>query len=312
MVVRMAHRRSWNRQGQLLWILQRAFLRYLPMPLPAVTDVEAWKKQAMEMVNRGAWPRSWHLRCLDAMSYNLANLKELIHLRGQQGLELSFLEDGQTLMAVQTLKKKPKKVVEHALLQERRRLEELSGTQRKKRIEELIGPRGGLPRLKGELQELCVLCNVDINEDMTVAKLTELLKPMIAAFKGTGELPPTRVEVAQAKAVAARKSAAKPKPAPKALAVPVLQGTPVNVEPLPPDHQMDPRVARQIMAMRTLMAQHAEPGAELDPWGNPILQVESAQDMMSMLSEAAETVDSMNWEPDYAARAEFYQLDTDL
>ena len=158
--------------------------------------------------------------------------------------------------------------------------------------------------MKGELQELCVLCNVDINEDMTVAKLTELLKPMIAAFKGTGELPPTRVEVAQAKAVAARKSAAKPKPAPKALAVPVLQGTPVNVEPLPPDHQMDPRVARQIMAMRTLMAQHAEPGAELDPWGNPILQVESAQEMMSMLSEAAETVDSMNWEPDYAARAE--------
>ena len=91
-----------------------------------------------------------------------------------------------------------------------------------------------------------------------------------------------------------------------------IAGTPVNVEPLPPDHQMDPRVARQIMAMRTLMAQHAEPGAELDPWGNPILQVESAQEMMSMLSEAAETVDSMNWEPDYAARAEFYQLDTDL
>ena len=33
---------------------------------------------------------------------------------------------------------------------------------------------------------------------------------------------------------------------------------------------------------------------------------------MSMLSEAAETVDSMNWDPDYGSRAEFYQLDADL
>ena len=124
------------------------------------------------------------------------------------------------------------------------RLEELTWNQRRKRIEELIGPRGGLPRLKAELQELCVLCNVDLTEEMTVANLTEKLKPVIAAFKGTGEMPPTRVELAQAKAkaVAAKSSAARPRPEPKAVAIPVLQGTPVNLQPLPSDHRMQLKV----------------------------------------------------------------------
>ena len=227
-----------------------------------------------------------------------------------EGLELSFLEDSQTLMSVQTLRRRPRRVVDKALLEERRRLEELTGNQRRKRIEELIGPRGGLPRLKAELQELCVLCNVDLTEEMTVANLTEKLKPVIAAFKGTGEMPPTRVELAQAKAkaVAAKSSAARPRPEPKAVAVPVLQGTPVNLQPLPSDHRMDPYAAQQIMALRALMAQHGEAGAERDHLGNPILQVEP-EEMMRMLSTAAETVDSMSWEPEYGAEAEFFHLD---
>lgn len=239
------------------------------------------------------------------------NLKELIQLRGRQGLELSFLEDGQTLMSVQTLRRRPRRVVDKALLEERRRLEELTGNQRRKRIEELIGPRGGLPRLKAELQELCVLCNVELTEEMTVANLTEKLKPVIAAFKGTGEMPPTRVELAQAKAksVAAKSSATRPRPEPKAVAVPVLQGTPVNLQPLPSDHRMDPYAAQQIMALRALMAQHGEAGAERDHLGNPILQVEP-EEMMRMLSNAAETVDSMSWEPEYGAETEFFHLDT--
>ena len=104
-------------------------------------------------------------------------------------------------------------------------------------------------------------------------------------------------------------SATRPRPEPKAVAVPVLQGTPVNLQPLPSDHRMDPYAAQQIMALRALMAQHGEAGAERDHLGNPILQVEP-EEMMRMLSNAAETVDSMSWEPEYGAETEFFHLDT--
>ena len=71
----------------------------------------------------------------------------------------------------------------------RRKLINMTETARQKRVEELVGPRGGLPRVKGELQELCVLLSIEVANDDTVGKLKEKLRPMMDTMKGKATSP---------------------------------------------------------------------------------------------------------------------------
>ena len=138
---------QWSYKGVLLWMIQRPELRWVPFPLPQVVDVESWKKQCAQMVMRRSWPKSWSRKAMQNQKFTLQNLKDAAHLRGRLGMRMSFLEDNLIMEAHMTPKQKPKKMIENALLAERRKLINMTETARQKRVEELVGPRGGLPRV---------------------------------------------------------------------------------------------------------------------------------------------------------------------
>lgn len=215
MVLRMKLRAQWSYKGVLLWMIQRPELRWVPFPLPQVVDVESWKKQCAQMVMRRSWPKSWSRKAMQNQKFTLQNLKDAAHLRGRLGMRMSFLEDNLIMEAHMTLKQKPKKMIEKALLAERRKLINMTETARQKRVEELVGPRGGLPRVKGELQELCVLLSIEVANDDTVEKLKEKLRPMMDTLKGNKMVAPALPEKAEkAKAKATKAAAAAPKALP--------------------------------------------------------------------------------------------------
>lgn len=106
-----------------------------------VATVEEWTKQTNDQVNRRTWPRSWRQRALNKMS--MLHLRDCQTLRSRMGLEMGFLED-EAVMA----------------------LRDLDG-RREELAKELLGPQGGMPRNKGELIKLAVLCQVEIGDKDT-------------------------------------------------------------------------------------------------------------------------------------------------
>lgn len=179
--LRLSSRLAWSRKGLLLWIIQRPEIRYLPLPLPSVASIQQWKDQMNEWLKLRAWPMKWAREAVSRMS--LVNLKECVTLRGRLGMRVAFLENQQVLNAVMSLRQKPRHLIENALADERRRLQRLSEEDRKKKVEVLIGPRGGLPRLKGELQELCALMHIEFKAEDTVDQLKEKLKQPLTDLK---------------------------------------------------------------------------------------------------------------------------------
>lgn len=79
MLLRLRMRTIWHWQGIRLWMVQRPFLRGLPIPLPSTSSVTAWEEQAIDMAHRGAWPRRWLQLCQD--KFTVFHLKECVHLR---------------------------------------------------------------------------------------------------------------------------------------------------------------------------------------------------------------------------------------
>ena len=64
--LRLLDRVIWHWRGVLLWLLPRAFLRYLPFPYPAIAAVKDWKLQAEAMIAGSAmscmhFQRDWKL-----------------------------------------------------------------------------------------------------------------------------------------------------------------------------------------------------------------------------------------------------------
>ena len=76
-------------------------------------------------------------------------------------------------------------------------------------MRQLIGPKGGLPTLKGDLLKLGALLNMDLRDSMKVEEIKELIKPMMATLKGTASSSSS--DAVDPKAKAASKKGARPK-----------------------------------------------------------------------------------------------------
>ena len=56
----------WAAKGVLLWLLQRPYLRWLPLPYPATSSVEKWLCHAQSMV--------WENVCIFAKDLDFGRL----------------------------------------------------------------------------------------------------------------------------------------------------------------------------------------------------------------------------------------------
>lgn len=71
-------------------------------------------------------------------------------------------------------------------------------------MRQLIGPKGGLPTLKGDLLKLGALLNLDFRDTMKGEEIKELIKPMMATRKAP-HLPVLQTQSIQKPRLRARK-----------------------------------------------------------------------------------------------------------
>lgn len=185
-VLRMHQRALWAAQGVFLWLLQRPYLRYLPLPYPSTSTVEKWLSQAEQQVSQKtlsskhldfAW-KNWR--------YNMANLGECIHLRGRLGLRTAFCEDpllDGMLQAIHVkgLASRVKKAAHEEALAEARL--KSNKVEREEEARTLIGPKGGLPTLRRDLVKLAGLLHVEMDEKDTIETLKEKVRPIVNVLK---------------------------------------------------------------------------------------------------------------------------------
>eukprot|EP00439_Symbiodinium_sp_Y106_P049186 s1586_g6.t1 len=94
MCLRLAARNRWHFGGLLLWLLQRPWLRFVPLPYGNTRTGEAWKAQAENMVKRGAYPRRHYRQAIMKGCFEDPELlRGAAYLRDRLGIRLSFLED---------------------------------------------------------------------------------------------------------------------------------------------------------------------------------------------------------------------------
>ena len=187
MIGRLLERKRWHWIGVKLWLLQRPHLRYLPLPLPMVATLDEWTKQTNDQVNRRTWPRSWRQRALNKMS--MLHLRDCQTLRSRMGLELGFMEDEAVMFGLKMLKRPRRARQQGALVAETQlALRDLDG-RREELAKELLGPRGGMPRNKGELIKLACLCHVEVGDKDTVDMLREKLRPTVEMLMNKNKVP---------------------------------------------------------------------------------------------------------------------------
>ncbi|CAE7872695.1 Mfsd6, partial [Symbiodinium necroappetens] len=201
--------------GLLLWLLQRPSLRYVPLPYGSVRSPAQWKEQAESMVKNGALPRRHYRRALlDNLFDNLELLKDGAYLRDRLGLRLAFLEDPMLdgMMAAKATRG-TRAAIQNQLVDKLKReaAEKHEKGEALKAARRLLGPRGGLPTLKGDLLRLAVLLNVEVGSTETVDKIKQRLRPMVNALRGTPAEETTTSATASSSAPAARTD---PLPAP--------------------------------------------------------------------------------------------------
>ena len=131
-----------------------------------VSSAEDWVNQAKDMVRRKVWPKSGLQKAMENGRFTVIILKDAIAFRHKVGLCMGFIEDLVLSFGINSLeKKKPKALLQGALVAETLRLLQASDRDREVRLPAVLGPRGGLPRLKSELVELAVLFRLVVKDD---------------------------------------------------------------------------------------------------------------------------------------------------
>ena len=161
-------------------------------------------------------PLRWMMKAQEAGAFNMTNFSELAGFRNRQGLKMTFLEDPllQGMMAARQVKGATSAMRRAALAEASQQAQgaEQQGKQQEA-IRTLIGPKGGLPSLKGDLVKLAALMKIKVEEKDTVEDLKGLLRPLVKQFnlqhvKSTSS---TNIQVGEA---VAPKAKAKSTPAP--------------------------------------------------------------------------------------------------
>lgn len=179
---RMRRRAEWHIQGVMLWLLQRPWLRFVPMPYPSISNVPQWKLQAESMVSNKCLPLAHYRKAISADRFNAGNLNAAAWLRNRLGTKLAFLEDPivEGMLAAKAAKGANTRL---RAAQRQQAQEEAAQAVKEGReleaVRSLIGPRGGLPALKQDLLRLAALCHVELKGDETVDKLKMLVRPVV-------------------------------------------------------------------------------------------------------------------------------------
>ena len=182
-VLRMIKKFEWHARGALLWLVQRAGLRYVPFPYPSVSTCDAWMDQARKMVELPGCLSHRHLdRAIITKAFNAHNLGDAIWLRNRLGVKVAFLEDPllDGMMAAKTNKGTAQLVRREAYAQAQEQARILAAQNKlEKAARELLGPKGGLPTLKKDLIKLAAFLEQPVDEKATVDQLKGVLRPLV-------------------------------------------------------------------------------------------------------------------------------------
>ena len=215
MIIRLRERAIWAAKGLCLWLLQRPYLRFLPVPYPSTPSIDKWKHQAREQVTAGTLPR----RYLDFANRNgrftMQNMGECIHLRSRLGLMTAFCEDPHlqgmvAALPVKGLASKIQKQVKEEAMASASRAEAEGSREAEPRS--MIGPKGGLPSLRGDLVRLAALLHVPLEDKDTIAQIKEKVKPMVAVLKEKPVVPVAKSKVRGARPKSSPSKAASSNP----------------------------------------------------------------------------------------------------
>ena len=211
MLLKLNERMLWAARGVLLWAVQKPFLRFLPFPYPPTSSTDKWQEQALKQVSAGVLSKRHYKLAVSKKLFTMANLGECIHLRGRLGLKVAFCEDPMLdgMMQAIPMKGMANKIRRAAQAEAVAEAKQLaSDNKREAEARMLIGPKGGLPTLRGDLVRLAALLHVPLGEKGTIDVIKEKVKPMVAILKEEPVQPTAAKSSAKAKA-------AKPKSLPK-------------------------------------------------------------------------------------------------
>ena len=184
-IIRLRARLLWHVHGICLWLCRRPWLRFTPFPYPSISSIMQWQLQAQQMVSNGAMSRRHHQRALQCQAYTAGNLKEAMWLRDRLGWQTSFVEDPmlQGMLAARSSKGVANKIRQEAVAEAKAlAIKAKEEGKELQAVRELIGPKGGLPALKADLQKLASLLHVSFNEKTTVEQLKAGIKPVVQAL----------------------------------------------------------------------------------------------------------------------------------
>lgn len=186
MVARLQDRRLWHFHGILLWLLQRPGLRFLPCPYPNVKSCKDWQLQVESMLSQKIWPVKHLKTALKVMTP--ARLSECLFFRDRIGFELAFLEDQVmgNILLVRNMKGQKAAIHKEAMLEAQKEAQKIAQSdKRDEAIRSIVGPRGGLPTLKGDLVKLATLLHQPVAEKDTVEMLKQKIRGPLAAVMST-------------------------------------------------------------------------------------------------------------------------------
>ncbi|CAK9063210.1 unnamed protein product, partial [Durusdinium trenchii] len=178
-------------------------LRYLPLPYPSTGTPDRWLQQGQKQVADGHGCKK-HLDLAYTMDrFVYKNLTECGHWRDRMGAVTSFCEDPVVMGMIhgktaKGLRDKMKNAAMEEALKEAKEAEAAGNKEEMARA--LIGPRGGLPSLRGDLLKLAALLNVEIKAEDNVETIKVKLRPMVNLLK---EKPAPPQSKAKSKAKAA-------------------------------------------------------------------------------------------------------------
>ena len=168
------------------WAVVMAHLRYVPLPYPAINSLARWKLQAQEMERHHLMPHGTFQKATTLGHFNMGAMQECMWLRNQMGLQVAFVEDPilMGMLAARSSKGLASQVKHEALKEAKAKaMQAEKDGVREEEARQLIGPRGGLPTLRGDLLRLAALLNVPIEANMTVAQIKEKVKPTVELLK---------------------------------------------------------------------------------------------------------------------------------
>ena len=206
-ILRILARKDWHLKGIALNLVQKPELRFLPYPYPAVKSCADWRVQVEFMMTNRIWPRR-HLE-ISLTKMTITHLGACLQIRDRVGFRQAFLEDAQMSMVIGMgigftgQRAAVQKAVQKEAREEAQR--RAAQGQQLQLLRELIGPRGGLPTLRGDLLKLATILHIPVEDKDTVPILRTKCRPAVTAL-----MAGLKTETRSAAGMAASKAAPQP------------------------------------------------------------------------------------------------------